>query len=132
MRRLSPPLALRHSQYIQREMRKETRCRRSTACVHTRTIRCGSTLWDEVKEVLRIDLSQMVVIQEMPERAPAGQLPRSVDVLLDEDMVDGCKPGDRVRLYGVYRPLPSANNGSSSMFFKYVGQLALDDKRARS
>ena len=63
---------------------------------------------------------QMVVIQEMPERAPAGQLPRSVDVLLDEDMVDTCKPGDRIRLYGVYRPLPSAKNGASSMFFKYA------------
>ncbi|PWN48893.1 putative MCM3-subunit of pre-replication complex [Violaceomyces palustris] len=61
---------------------------------------------------------QMISIQEMPERAPAGQLPRSIDVVMDDDMVDRCKPGDRIQLVGMYRSLGNRVGQSTSSTFR--------------
>lgn len=58
---------------------------------------------------------QSLTIQEMPERAPLGQMPRSVDVVLDNDLVDRVKPGDRVQVIGVYRAL-AGGDGASAQF----------------
>ncbi|KAM4705528.1 maternal DNA replication licensing factor mcm3 [Rhinophrynus dorsalis] len=63
---------------------------------------------------------QTLSIQEMPEKAPAGQLPRSVDIIADDDLVDKCKPGDRVQIIGIYRCLPSKQGGFTSGTFRTI------------
>ncbi|XP_075684451.1 maternal DNA replication licensing factor mcm3 isoform X1 [Rhinoderma darwinii] len=63
---------------------------------------------------------QTLTIQEMPERAPAGQLPRSIDIIADDDLVDKSKPGDRVQIVGVYRCLPSKQGGFTSGTFRTI------------
>ena len=63
---------------------------------------------------------QTIILQEMPERAKVGQLPRSIEVILEHDLVDRVKPGDRVQCIGIYRPLASTQNGQSSGIFKSI------------
>ncbi|XP_066494108.1 DNA replication licensing factor MCM3 [Tiliqua scincoides] len=63
---------------------------------------------------------QTITIQEMPEKAPAGQLPRSVDIILDDDLVDRVKPGDRVQVIGTFRCLPGKKGGYTSGTFRTI------------
>jgi replicative DNA helicase Mcm len=46
-----------------------------------------------------VDL-QKFVLQEKPEELPPGQLPRSIEVLVKEDLVDLVRPGDRATVIG--------------------------------
>lgn len=63
---------------------------------------------------------QTITIQEMPEKAPAGQLPRSVDIILDDDLVDRVKPGDRVQVIGTFCCLPGKKGGYTSGTFRTI------------
>lgn len=63
---------------------------------------------------------QSILLQEMPEKSKVGQLPRSVDVLLEYDLVDRAKPGDRIVCVGVYRTLPTSQNGMATGAFRTV------------
>ncbi|KAJ8674967.1 hypothetical protein QAD02_010753 [Eretmocerus hayati] len=63
---------------------------------------------------------QTLLIQEFPGNAPAGLLPRSVEVICDSDLVDQCKPGDQVEIVGCYRCLPNNREGYPSGSFRTV------------
>uniref|UniRef100_A0A3B3C796 DNA replication licensing factor MCM3 n=1 Tax=Oryzias melastigma TaxID=30732 RepID=A0A3B3C796_ORYME len=106
-----------------------------TKCKHISV--CGipsTTLWtepcrfqDEENNPLETEFGlstykdhQTITVQEMPEKAPAGQLPRSVDIILDNDLVDLVKPGDRVQVIGTYRCLPGKKGGFTSGTFRTI------------
>ena len=60
---------------------------------------------------------QKVVIQERPEEVPPGQLPRSIEVVLMDELVDVARPGDRVIVVGVVRVRPDTTLGKKRGIF---------------
>ena len=56
---------------------------------------------------------QTVLLQEPPERTPLGQLPRSVEVVLEGDLVDKVKPGDRIQVNGIFKCISTMSTSTS-------------------
>jgi replicative DNA helicase Mcm len=69
----------------------------------TKCPKCGEREFDmDPESSIFIDF-QMVRLQELPEDLPAGQLPHYVEVTVMGDLVDQCRPGDRIILTGIVR-----------------------------
>ncbi len=50
---------------------------------------------------------QVIRVQERPEDLPPGMMPKHVDAILYDDLVDEVKPGDRVKLSAIIKLMPA-------------------------
>ncbi|MFX0057683.1 MAG: minichromosome maintenance protein MCM [Candidatus Hodarchaeota archaeon] len=65
---------------------------------------------------------QSIMIQEIPEDLPPGRIPRSIQAILTYDLVDTVKPGDRIKLMGVFKSVlaQSTKNINSTLFKTFI------------
>ncbi|KAI7740412.1 hypothetical protein M8C21_017573 [Ambrosia artemisiifolia] len=63
---------------------------------------------------------QTLSMQEVPENSAPGLLPRTVEVIAEDDLVDSCKPGDRVAVVGIYEAIPGKSQGHVNGVFRTV------------
>ena len=67
----------------------------------------------------------------MPENSPPGQLPRSIDIVLENDLVDSCKPGDRVQVTGVFRVMHVGQAGTLKNYLVATGVESLNAEKEK-
>jgi replicative DNA helicase Mcm len=65
---------------------------------------------------------QKVRIQESPDELPPGQMPRSIDIVFEGDIVDISRPGDLVKITGVLQTTPdfSRRGGRLATFNVFI------------
>ncbi|MHA2282472.1 MAG: minichromosome maintenance protein MCM [Promethearchaeota archaeon] len=71
---------------------------------------------------------QSVMIQEIPEDLPPGRIPRSVQAILTHDLVDSVKPGDRLKVMGIYKSVlaQSTQSYNSTLFKTFIDVNFID------
>lgn len=65
---------------------------------------------------------QSIMIQEIPEDLPPGRIPRSVQAILTHDLVDSVKPGDRIKVMGIFKSVlaHSTQSYNSTLFKTFI------------
>ncbi|GLJ36566.1 hypothetical protein SUGI_0734990 [Cryptomeria japonica] len=58
--------------------------------------------------------------KEVLENSAPGQLPRLVVIIVEDDLVDTCKPGDRVAVVRIQKAIPNKSKGSVNGLFRTV------------
>ena len=72
---------------------------------------------------IRVDW-QKAVIQETPEDVPPGQIPRQLELIFEDDLIDTVRPGDRIRVLGILKlknELWYSPKANSDFYLKVLG-----------
>ena len=89
---------------------------------------CGSSsgTFHLVPEKSKLIDWQKIVLQERPEEVPPGQLPRSIEVVLHDDLVDTARPGDRVTVVGIVRVRPDSASKKRAIYDMVVDAVHIE------
>nr|GEV57905.1 DNA replication licensing factor MCM3 [Tanacetum cinerariifolium] len=60
-----------------------------------------------------------------PSSSAPGQLPRTVNVIAEADVVDSCKPEDRLAIVRIYKAIPRKSQGSVNGVFSDNGAVTV-------
>lgn len=73
---------------------------------------------------------QKLTVQEVPGSVPPGRLPRSKEVILQYDLIDCVRPGDKIELTGVYKNTFSSavNRTGAPTFYTCIEAVSLVKK----
>ena len=78
---------------------------------------------------------QVIRLQETPDVVPDGQTPHSISLCVYDELVDVCKPGDRIEATGIFRSIPVRTNPRQrtlkSLFKTYVDVVHVKLNSAR-
>ncbi len=91
--------------------------------------RCGKAgQFEIIPEKTKLIDWQKAIVQERPEEVPPGQLPRQLEAILEDDLVDSARPGDRVRLTGILmlKQDTLVRRGSRSVFDVYLKVISVE------
>ncbi len=71
---------------------------------------------------------QKVRIQESPDELPPGQMPRSIDIIFEGDIVDISRPGDLVKITGILQTTPdfSRRGGRLATFNIFIEAIGVE------
>ncbi len=71
---------------------------------------------------------QSVMIQEIPEDLPSGRIPRSIQAILTHELVDTVRPGDRIKVMGIFKSVlaQSTKNYNSTLFKTFIDVNFID------
>jgi len=71
---------------------------------------------------------QRIVVQELTEEIPAGQIPRTLEVYLEDDLVDTAYPGNRVTIVGILKERRERDVTSELTFRMYLHAVDVEVK----
>ncbi|MEM2280347.1 MAG: minichromosome maintenance protein MCM, partial [Nitrososphaerota archaeon] len=94
------------------------------------TLRCRtnpkkSRLEPVIEEAEYVD-QQVIGLQEKPENLPPGQLPRTLEVVMREDLVDTVTPGDRCIICGILLPKNANDNNKNKPSHFYLDAVSVE------